>query len=154
MEKKKSLFKTIVLAGLLAGTLDITAAFIQYVVVTEKNPVTVLRYISSAIWGKDAFTGGVPIVIAGLVFHYIIAFIFTVFFFLIYPVFNKIIGNKILQAIVYGIFVWCIMNLGVVPLTKAPAGEIVLSKAIISASILIVCIGLPLTFMAKKYYTK
>jgi len=53
--------------------------------------------------------------IAGLLFHFVIAFIFTLFFFLIFPKVKLLQGNTIIVAIVYGIFVWAVMNKIVIP---------------------------------------
>ena len=45
------------LAAILVGTLDITAACIQYFIKTGKNPTGVLRFVASGAFGTDAFTG-------------------------------------------------------------------------------------------------
>jgi len=91
--------------------------------------------------------------IAGLLFHFLIAFIFTLFFFFIFPKIKLRQGNAILVAIVYGIFVWAIMNRIVIPyFTKLDHISFDLKKASIAAFILIVCIGLPIVIGTKKYY--
>lgn len=74
-------WSVIIKAGLLAGTLDISAACVQYYMKTGKNPDYVLKYVASGAFGKDAFTGGIVMSMAGLLFHYLIAFSFTLFFF-------------------------------------------------------------------------
>ena len=52
---KSSPFKTILLAGFIAGLLDITAAI---VILGKMNVVGVLKYIASGVLGKEAFLGG------------------------------------------------------------------------------------------------
>ena len=59
-------------AGLIAGLLDISAAFIQYYSRTGRNPLAVLKFIASGVFGKAALTGGTEMILLGLVFHYII----------------------------------------------------------------------------------
>ena len=76
--------KLIIKAGLIAGSLDIIAAFLNFYFKTGKNPTIVLKYTASAIFGKDAVTGGNGMALTGLLLHYIIAFIFTIFFSLTY----------------------------------------------------------------------
>ena len=58
--RSQSAASAIVLTGFIAGTLDITAACIQYYIRTGKGPANVLRYVASGVFGKEAFTGGVP----------------------------------------------------------------------------------------------
>ncbi len=81
----RSAGSTIVQAGLLAGTLDISAACIHAYLLRGTTPVQVLRYVASGVWGTDAFQGGTGIALQGLLFHFIIAFGWTVLFFLAYP---------------------------------------------------------------------
>jgi hypothetical protein len=141
-------------AWLLVGTLDILAACILVLVKSGKNPLIVLTFIASAIFGKDAYTGGAVMQVIGLVFHYFIALCFTVFFFFLYPRLKLLRSNVILTGIVYGLFVWCVMNLVVVPSTQITSRPFDLTNAIINMLILIACIGMPLALMAKKSYPR
>ncbi|HUR67511.1 MAG TPA: hypothetical protein VMZ03_14255 [Chitinophagaceae bacterium] len=148
----RSLLSAILFTGLLAGLMDGLAAIIQYTINGGKNPANIFKYIATAVFGKDAFTKGNSMVVWGVVFHLGIAMLFTAFFFLIYPKIKGFASNKILTAIVFGLFAWAVMNLLVVPLSKIHQAPFVLKKAAIAASILIVCIGFPVSFMANKYY--
>ena len=148
----RSLFKAILSAGLLAGTLDITAAIIHYVIKTGKNPVTILNYIASGVFGKAAFGDNNWMPVIGLIFHYSIATIFTAFFFLIYPKFKFLSWNIVLSGLFYGIFVWVVMNLIVVPLSAISRFPSSVLQSVISCLILMVAIGLPAAIMAYRYY--
>lgn len=136
-------------AALLVGTLDILAAFLYYFIKTGKTDVfTVLKYVASGLFGKDAFSAGNGMIIAGFLLHYLIAFAFTLFFFWLFskiPVFSK---NKILIGISYGIFIWMVMNLVVVPFSHIGSQPFDIVNAATNVLILIVCIGIPLSFMA------
>jgi hypothetical protein len=147
-------FKTILWCGLLVGTLDILAAFANTYISFDKGPTFVLQYVATAIYGKSAFTGGTDIVLAGLALHYCIAYFFTALFFLIYTEIGIPTSNKILPGVIYGIFIWLVMNLLVVPLSQVPAGHIHAPQAIINALILIVMIGVPLSIIASDFYSK
>lgn len=142
--------KLIIKAGLIAGALDIVAAFLNFYFKTGKNPTIVLKYIASAIFGKEAMTGGIEMILTGLLLHFIIAFIFTLFFSVIYKMLWSWFKNTILIAILYGIFVWIVMNLAIVPLSKASQIPFSWSGAITNVVILIVCIGLPLSYLFRK----
>jgi len=151
---KKSPFKTILTAGLLAGTLDATAAIVNYTIEGGKLPSKIFQYIASGAVGKVAFTGGSGMIILGIIFHYTIAFAFTLFLFMIYPRLNFLSKNRILTAILYGIFVWLVMNVIVVPMSNVPAASSFnIKQAIIATVILIIAVGLPLSFLIGKYYS-
>jgi hypothetical protein len=141
-------------AGLIVGTLDILAAFIQFFIQTKGNPLIILKYIASGLLGKEAYSGGDTVILLGLILHYFIAFSFTIFFFWLFPRIKILSGSKIITGIIYGIFIWAVMNLIVVPLSNIPARPFNIVNAIINALILIVCMGIPLSFRANKFYRK
>ncbi|MEJ7625870.1 MAG: hypothetical protein WKF35_03320 [Ferruginibacter sp.] len=147
-------FKQIILAGTISGTLDILAACIQYFINTGKNPQVVFKFIASGIFGLPAFTGGNKMIWFGLLFHFLIIFIFALFFYIIYPLLFDLIKNKIASGILYGIFVWLIMHFLVVPNSKTPQLPSDLKSSIIAVGILIVCVGIPFSFMISPYRKK
>ncbi len=148
-------FIQILKAGLIAGTMDILAACILVYARTGHTHLTgILKFIASGVFGKTALDGGGPMIFAGLLFHYLIAGIFAAFFFWIYPRIGIASKNRIATAFVYGIFVWCIMNLVVVPLSHVASRPVTLSNALINTGILILCIGIPVSYIAHAYYRK
>ena len=152
---RKVSFAIILTAGLVAGTLDISSAFIDYYIGTGKNPLGILNYVASGAFGKSTPFGNTGMMIAGLVFHYIIAFSFTIFFFWLYTRIPFLSANRILTGLLYGIFVWLIMNLIVVQLSNAPHAAIKdmkLARVTKSMLILIFMIGMPLSFIAYNYF--
>lgn len=146
--------KTILYSGLLAGTLDILAAILVYSVILHQTTAEkILQSIASGIFKQHAYTGGTQMVFYGLLLHYFIAFAFAYFYYKIYPHVPILKKNIVISGIVYGIFVWIVMNLIVLPIVfpKLPSKEFDL-PLIISVLILIVCIGLPIAFVTKKSY--
>jgi hypothetical protein len=142
--------KLIAKAGFIAGALDIVAASLNFYFKTGKNPTIVLKYIASAIFGKEAMAGGIEMMLIGLLLHFIIAFIFTLFFSFIYKKLWWWFKNTHLIALLYGVFVWVVMNLAIVPLSKASQIPFSWSGAITNCVILILCIGLPLSYLFRK----
>src|ERR1700756_1467286 len=63
--------------GLIAGTMDITAAVLTYKIRNNVPPIRILQSVASGLLGKDAFTGGAPTAALGLFLHFVIAFIWT-----------------------------------------------------------------------------
>lgn len=144
--------RTILRAGLVAGTLDALAAMTTFMFRGGKDPAVVWKFVASGIFGKDAFAGGSGMVVWGLVFHFCIALIWALVFFLIYPAVRRSISNPVLIGLLYGILVWVIMNLIVLPLSHVPAQPINPSGVLIGMGVLMVCIGLPIALLVHKHY--
>ncbi len=143
----------IISAGLIVGTLDILSAFIYYFIKTgNRNVFNALKYVASGLFGKQAISGGTEMILAGLILHYVIAFSFTIFFFWLFPKIKALSKYLILTGILYGAFIWCVMNLVVVPLSSIGNRPFNISNAIINMLILMVCIGIPLSFMTNRFY--
>ncbi|MBT1704304.1 hypothetical protein [Chryseosolibacter indicus] len=147
-----SFSRTILLTGLLAGTCDILGAIaITY---TKLSPLVLLQYVASGVIGNSAFTGGTSTALLGLGVHYCIAFTVSIIVFLTYPFAIKLLKNKYLAALAYGIVVWCVMNLIAVPLSQAKQGPFRWDNALLNMLVLVICIGLPTSLMAYQYYRR
>ena len=149
--KSTSPLKTILITGFVAGFLDITAAI---VILGKMNATGVLKYIASGAFGKKAFAGGTEMVIYGLLMHFIIAYSFTILYLFAYPYIGLFKKQKVLSGLLYGIFVWAVMNLLVLPFTNVAQAAFRWDKALLNMSILMVMIGLPIALMVNHYYEK
>lgn len=152
----KSKAKTIVSAGFTAGTLDLTAAILVYAFILQKTTtIKLLQSIASGIFKKEAYTGGIEMALYGVLLHFLIAFTFAWFYFKVYPYSSFFHINPFLSGLTYGIFVWCIMNLIVLPIAFPNLPEKKLDfQLLLSILIIIFCIGMPIAFITRKYYTK
>jgi hypothetical protein len=139
-------------AGLIVGALDIISALIDYYTATGKDPIIIFKYISMGLLGTGALAGGTGTVLLGLILHFIIAFSFTVFFWLLYPKIRQLPKHIILTGIVYGIFIWAVMNFIVVPSSQIPGAPFNLAKSLKAMLILIFMIGLPLSYLASRFF--
>ena len=145
--------RTILAAGLTAGALDILGAIIVYVYIM--NVTTVMRLlqgIARGAFGRSAFNGGMAMALAGLGFHFIIAFSFTVFYFVIFPFIPFLGKQKIISGLLYGIFIWCIMNLIVLPLLHVAPVPTKWDSIVRSAGILMACVGIPVSLIISRHY--
>jgi len=114
--------KTILLAWLVAGTLDITYAIIMWGPVFGKiTAAQLLQGIASVLIGKDALTGGTPTALLGLAMHYGISLAWTLIYFFIFPWLPSLTRNKWVSGMLYGVFVWSMMSLVVLPLVTGRA---------------------------------
>ncbi|HSF44421.1 MAG TPA: hypothetical protein VLA58_00375 [Chitinophagaceae bacterium] len=136
------------LAGFIAGSLDIAAACIQFYVNTGKNPATVLLYVASGVFGKQAFSGGVMMILAGLVFHFMIALSFSFLFFAIVSLVPALMKQRIVFITVYGAFMWAFVRFCIIPFSDIIPPPLVTSSVLMAILILVVCIALPLSFFS------
>ena len=143
--------KTIIKAALLVGTLDICAALTQFYFKTGKLPFKpVLTFVASGLLGKNVFTSGDGMMLVGLLIHYCVATAFTIFFFLTVAKTDFVKRQPLLTGILYGAFVWLVMNLLVLPITNANRLSKEFWNVTIGMLILICCIGIPLSFIAAR----
>jgi hypothetical protein len=150
--KKSALLKSILIAWLIAGTLDITGAII---ILSKGNIKGTLRYIASAVLGKDASLNETGTLFFGAGFHYFIALCWTVFYFLVYKMvkFDKL--HIIISALLYGTFIYFSMRYVFVPLFgKLPSPKPITSSQVpvIVKNILILAVafGATLKIFAEK----
>lgn len=147
----KRFYPTLLLTFLLAGTLDAIAAM---AINPNVSPDRIFRFIASGVFGKTAFTAGTHMISLGIIFHYLIAYIFTAIGFILFPRLKRLLRNKLAVALVYGACVWLIMNFIVVPLSNTPKSNAPMTAYGVTTGIatLMLCIGLPIALMAGKYY--
>ena len=148
-----SLPKAIIVAWLIAGTLDITSAIVIFIINNNTSVIGLFQYIASGVFGNSAFSGGMPMAIAGLLFHYSFALIWTLVFFFIYPKIQFISKHKYSSGVLYGIFVWLFMNLIVVKLSRVPVINFSIGHRIVGVIFLILFISFPISFICGKYYS-
>jgi hypothetical protein len=141
----------IVLTALIAGTLDGLAAIVNYLIVGGTDPARVFMYIASGVFGREAVNANVQLAWWGVVFHYFIAFCWTAFYFFLYPRLTVLSRNVVASGAGYALCVWLVMNLIVLPLSNVTRFPITISRTLIGAGILVVCIGLPIAFLARRH---
>ena len=108
MNSRKA-FLTILVAGLIAGTFDITYACIFSYVRRGVTPGAVFRSVAPGALGPSARDGGIKIAILGLCFHFLIALIWASIYFLASRVLPFMIKHAIISGILYGLCVYLVM---------------------------------------------
>ena len=152
-QSKPSALKTILLAWLTAGCLDLLGAITVYSLIMQRvTTMRLLQGIARGALGNSAYEGGIPTALAGVGFHFIIAFCFTVFYFFIFPYIPFLKKQRIISGLLYGIFVWCVMNLVVLPLLQIANIPTKWDSITRGALILMFCIGLPISLIVNRYY--
>ena len=144
------LWKVIAGATLLVGTLDISDAFIFYGL-RGVTPTRILQGIASGALGRAAFGMGNRSAILGLFFHFFIAFSATTVF-LLASHRLPVASHPLLFGTLFGVALYIVMNYIVLPLSKIglrPTPPLV--PLVNGVAALIVCIGIPLAFIARRY---
>ncbi|WP_090156474.1 hypothetical protein [Dyadobacter soli] len=127
------------------------AALLLFTSFTKQKPAALFLYIASAAFGPKAFRGGRRMVIWGIGFHFLIALIWTALYF---QIFTPVLPDQtpiVLNAVSYGIIIWLVMNLVILPLSKAERRPFSLPLAIINMLILIIAIGIPCAYVARHF---
>ncbi|HKQ05318.1 MAG TPA: hypothetical protein VJ464_09315 [Blastocatellia bacterium] len=143
-------YRAIFWAGLIAGTLDITAACITSTL-RGGTPLRLLRYVAGGLLGPEAFQGGLGTAALGLALHYLIATTWATVYYAASRKLPVLVRRPILCGLLYGLVVWCVMNLVVLPLSALPKPTFTLSGVLIGATILMFCIGLPIALIVRRY---
>ncbi|HEX3619003.1 MAG TPA: hypothetical protein VHU16_01385 [Candidatus Udaeobacter sp.] len=121
MEKSRALH-AIVSAGLIAGILDITSAFV-IAELKGTGSIRMLQGIASGLLGAPSFEGGMATAGLGLVIHFFIAFTAASVSYLASRQFSFLTRHAVVSGLAYGIAVYIFMYWIVVPLRFIPFPE-------------------------------
>jgi hypothetical protein len=151
---KSGALRIIGVAGLIAGTLDITGACIVSWLRAGVRPVVVFQSVASGLYGPASFTGGARTAAIGLVLHFFIATTWATVYYLASRKLNFLINQALISGVLFGVVVYLFMNFVVIPLSAITRRPVPLSGRIIGMSIIIVCIGLPIAIIVSRLSKK
>jgi len=141
----------VVIGGAAAATLDIVYAFVMSAQ-AGISPARVLQSVASGWLGKQAFDGGIPAAVLGLLSHYGILFVAAALYLAASRRFQPLRHRAVICGLVFGVGVYLFMNFVVVPLSAVPF-EIShtpskLAQGFLSHSVLL---GLPIALAIRRY---
>src|SRR3954454_6508507 len=140
--------RAIAITGAIVGAMDITSAFI--LAVTRGSTVTrLLQFVASGLIGPKAFEGGLGTALLGLALHFVIAFGLVVVFYALSRSFGFIPCHAVVSGLIYGLIVFGVMNLIVLPLSAARPRHS-LSGDLIQIGIHTFIIGLPTSLLVRR----
>lgn len=135
----------IFVGGLIAGALDLTSAFITY------GP-GVPRAIAGGLLGRDALHGGVGTYVLGILLHFFVACSAAAIYYAVSQKLEFLTGHAVVGGLFYGIAVFLVMNLIVLPLSalhaKGPYEYWGLVRGLLIHMILI---GLPIALSVRRF---
>ncbi len=151
LRRGSSPYHVILLAGLIAGVLDLTAALVTYGLRGLK-PVRVLQAIASGLLGLDSYKGGLKTAALGVVLHFIIATAAAAIYYAASRKLKFLVRQAIVCGLLYGIAVYFFMNLVVLPLSAFPHKvSFPLSSLVTGLIVHMLCVGLPISLTVPRF---
>ena len=117
--RRLSPLSAILIGGAIAGACDITYA-ITFWALRGVVATRVLQSVASGLLGAAAFKGGLTTAALGLALHFFIAFTAAAIFYLGAKTIPALTRRAFLFGILYGLAIYAVMNLVVLPLSAFP----------------------------------
>ncbi len=145
----QSALRAIGIAGLVAGTLDITSAIIL-AWMRGISAVRLLQFVASGLIGRQSFQGGNATAALGLFLHFVIAFGATAVFYVASRKLPILRERPIAGGLIFGLCVWLVMNLIIVPLSAATPRH-TWSGDLTQVAIHMILIGLTISLLVRRF---
>ncbi len=142
-------FAAIAWAGLIAGVLDITSAFVIWGL-KGISPLRGLQIIATGLLGKDSSNGGLASAALGLAAHFLIAFVAASLFYAASRKLRFLTQHAVASGLAYGVAVYIFMNFVVLPLASINPKHSV-SEVARNVIILMLFVGLPIALIVRRY---
>ena len=142
--------RAIILGGLIAGVLDISAAFINSGL-NGRSPMFVLQSVASGLLGPGSYKSGFKSAALGALLHFLIAFVACAVYYIASRKVKVLVRRAVLCGLTYGVAVYLFMYLVVLPLTFRRPFSQTLSAVIIGVAIHMFCVGLPISLAVRRY---
>jgi hypothetical protein len=116
----KPAIKTVLTAGLVAGTLDLALAISYFAVTVHAPIVAVPLAVASGLLGRQAYSLGTPAAVLGIALHFFIALTVAGIYFAASRTLRILTRRPIVCGAAYGIGVFLVMQYIVLPLSARP----------------------------------
>jgi hypothetical protein len=143
--------RAIVAGGLAVAVLDAVDALVAYKLAYGMSPVVVYQFVASGLLGKAAFDGGATSALLGLAVHLLVAFTAAAVFVLASERLAGLRRRAVGWGLLFGVGVFAVMNLVVVPLSRIGASVPPLplvANGILGHALLV---GLPVALAARRF---
>lgn len=152
MSKSKSITQgaAIFYGGLVAGILDAADGFTAYYFAAGFNPIQVLQFIASAVYGAAAFQKGIFGALVGLLVHFFVAFAVATGYVGATRFLPMLSRETVMWGTIYGAAVFVVMNFVVLPHTavvKSPLSLPLLLNGVLGHALFV---GLPIALAARR----
>src|SRR5499426_2550295 len=110
-------FLAIFWGGLACGVFDITQACVAWGIQNHLPPMRIFQSVAGGVLGRSASQGGVKTAALGLALHFLIAFSWAAGYYVASRRIAFLTAQPVLAGMLYGEFVWLVMNFVVIPLS-------------------------------------
>lgn len=118
MRRNSALF-AILVGGLIAGALDIAYA-ILFAASRGVPPTRLLQVVASGLLGASSYEGGTATAALGLLLHFLMTLLIAAIFYAVSRRLQFLTRHAVVAGVLYGIIVFAVMNLVVLPLSAFP----------------------------------
>jgi len=139
----------VVAGGLLAGTLDIVYACTFWGLKAGVPVRRILQSVASGLVGRASFEGGAATAALGLALHFLIATSMSAAYYLVARRWPVLWQRPVPCGALYGLLLYVIMNLVVVPLSAAGPGSKDPPWIGLSIAVHVLLIGIPIALFAR-----
>lgn len=122
----------VVAGGFTLATLDLLYACSFWAWLRHVSPVRLLQYIASGALGEAAFDGGIGTALVGAGFHYFIAIVMVLVYYLASRRYRALVQHPLRYGLPYGLLLWVVMTHVVVPLSLAQPSAKPLMLAVVT----------------------
>jgi len=143
-------YRSILFGGLIAGVLDITAAFVNSSL-QGRSPIWVLQSIASGLLGAQSYKGGLRTAALGGVLHFLIAFVAAAVYYGGSRRFKFLVHRAVACGLLYGVAVYLFMYSIVLPLTFHRSFFHPLTAVVTGLIIHMFCVGLPISLAVRRF---
>lgn len=143
--------RAIVAGGLAAAVLDAVDAVVAYKLAFGMSPLVIYQFVASGLLGKAAYSGGVSTALVGLGVHFLVAFSAATVFVLASERFPGLRRGAVGWGMAFGLVVFTVMNLVVIPLSRIGASVPslpLLANGLVGHAFLV---GLPIALAARRF---
>lgn len=140
--------RAILLGGLVVGVLDGLDAVVFFGI-RGVAPIRIFQSIAGGVMGRAAFTGGIRTALLGVAFHFFIATTIVAIYYAVSRKIGALIRHPVPYGIAYGLVVYAVMNLVVLPLSSAGNRPPTLPGLLNGLAIHALGVGLPSALFAR-----
>ncbi len=147
--ERSQAFPAIAWAGLIAGVLDISSAFVIWAL-RGVGPIRGLQGIATGLFGQDSFNRGLTSAALGLAAHFLIVFVAACLFYAVSRKLRFLTQRAVASGLAYGVAVYVFMTCVVLPLASIKPRHTV-PEVMRSMVIVMFLVGLPIALIVRRY---
>jgi hypothetical protein len=118
------------------------------------TPLRILQSVASGLLGAAAYKGGLRTAALGLVLHFFIATTAAAVYYAASRRLEVLLRRPMISGLVYGVVVYVVMNLVVVPLSAIGRRPGLSTLTVVIVVVHMLCVGLPIALVVTRRTTR